>query len=202
MFKEVHTWCGSDNSVRRVQGEPGKKYNPERALRKLQDENKEVKPCMEKAPSSTGGMKMGTRLVMVYKVITCLSNSNIAFPRILLGISRLHVHGWSWELTSCMLLGWKLSTEFAAGWSQASRLSQPKLCSFTAKPCLDYLSLLASCLPRFADPCWHNQGGWLGFLWFLFWFFFFLILSQGMWGDSSILPDTHSLEGKVSWVMS
>lgn len=163
-LRRWHKWSASDNSVRYAQGETGKKYNPERALRNLQDEKEKVKPRVEKAPCRTGGMTMGRRLVMVYKVITCLLISNIAFPRILLGISRLHVHGWSWELTNRAVSGWKPSPELAAGWSQASRLSQPELSSFAAKPCLDYLALLASCLPRIVEPCWHNQSGWLGFI--------------------------------------
>lgn len=165
-------WSASDNSGRYAQGETGKKYSPERTLRKLQDE-KEVKPCMEKAPCRTGRMKMGRRLVMVYKVITCLLLSNTAFPRILLGISRLHVHGWSWGLTSCALSGWKLSTELTAGWSQASRLSQPKLSSFAAKPCLDYLSLSAGKLPPTYCRALLAQPGWVAeFSFGLFWGFF------------------------------
>lgn len=68
---------------------------------------------MKKAPCRIGGRKMGRRLLKVHKVITCLLISDIAFPWILSGISRLHiaVRRWSWELTSCVLSGWKLSSE-------------------------------------------------------------------------------------------
>lgn len=197
-LRRWHKWSTS-NSIRYAQGVTGKKYNPERALRNLQAEKGEVKPRVEKAPCRTGGMKMGRRLVMVCKVITCLFISNTAFPRTPLGISRLHTHGWSWGLRSQVLSGWKLSTELAAGWSQASRLSQPRLSSFAAKPCLDYLSLLPSCLPRIAEPCWHNQGGWLAFL-FLFWVFFSDSFTRNV--RRLIYSSRHSLEGKVSWVMS
>lgn len=91
---------------------------------------------------------------------------------------------------------------FTAGWSQpqACRLSQPKLSSFAAKPYVGYLLLTAGKLPPMCCRTLLAQPGWV-----VFSFFFatvMLILSQGMWENSSILPDTYSLEGKVIWVMS
>lgn len=169
-LRRWHKWSASDNSVRYTQRETGKKYNPERALNR-QGEKEEVKSCMEKAPCRTGGMKMGRRLVMVYKVITCLLISNIAFPRILLGISRLHVHGWSCGLTSRML------SVKAQHWAHCRLVPSIQVIPAQAEQLycktLPRLPVTASKLPPTYCRALLTQPGWVaGFSFGLVWGFF------------------------------
>ena len=136
-----------------------------------------MKPCVKRAPRRTGGMKMGRRLVKVYKVITHLLISDTAFPWIPSGILRLHVavRRWSWELTSCVPSGGKLSAEPSrqAGLSPSTQVCHsPSWAALLQNPTyMTCYSWLASSLPCIPEPCWHSQGGQGFFLLQWCWFF-------------------------------
>lgn len=190
MFEEVAQVKCLRQQCQTCPGRDRQEIQPQESL-KTAGWEEEMKPCMEKAPCRTGGMKMGRRLVMVYKVITCLLISNIAFPRILLGISRLHVHGWSCGLTSRTL------SVKAQHWAhcrlvpsiQVIPAQAEQLCCKT----LPRLPVTASKLPPTYCRALLTQPGWVaGFSFGLVWGFL-LILSQGMWEDSSLLLLTHKL---------
>lgn len=87
---------------------------------------------------------------------------------------------------------------FTTGWSlpQACRLVQPKLSSFAALTLLQYLYCWQAPTHVLENLASTTRVGGIFFLLQWCWFF------HKMWENSSILPDTYSLEGKVIWVMS
>lgn len=150
-----------------LQGWDGQEIWPQESLKKTLGWRRVSEASYEESLiwSKIGGMKMGRRLVKVYKVITHLLISDTAFPWNLLGILRLHtaVCPWSRELTSCMLSGWKLSAEPSpqAGPKHASSPS-PSWAALLQNP------ICAGELPPMYRRTLLAQRGWV----FVFVFFF------------------------------